>query len=373
MSGELLAERNPAEEALTAAFDSQGASGARAEAWARFAQLGLPHRRVEAWKWTDLRGRIGAEAAGAARAAPLEASRPADAVVTLDRAPTTAMPALAGAMAEGCAVYVLADGETLDLTSPSEGGHDILVVRAPAGARCRVVERYPLAGAALSNIALLFAVETGAELERIVLAPDAAAAVLVNTAAADVAEGAVFRQSTLAFGAALSRLETHVTVQGSDAQVSLNGVSLLAENRHADQTTVVTHAAPGAVTRETFRTVATDAASGVFQGKIKVERPAQKTDAEMSHAALLLSETAAVNAKPELEIYADDVQCAHGNAIGAIDENALFYLRQRGLPEARARALLTRAFLEEALAEIGAAPLRERLLEDINAWMKTHL
>jgi len=113
----------------------------------------------------------------------------------------------------------------------------------------------------------------------------------------------------------------------------------------------------------------TDKSRGVFQGKFHVRRPAQHTDAEMRHDALMLSDTSEIRSKPELEIYADDVACAHGNTIGQLDESALFYMRQRGIPLGEARALLTEAFVADVFDDLGDEDLRESLLGKIRAWL----
>lgn len=364
---------SPAETALADAFAQRAATPSQAAAWSRFAEQGLPHRRVEAWKWTDLRATTIGDMAGLTKPGALAASTAPVASVQAERPPREAMPALAGAFTEAVRVFTLADGDTLSLTGLAEGGHDMVAVTVPEGARCRVVERYPVGGGAFANIAVLYRLNAGASLERVVIAPGVEGGVVTVTAGVELDAEASFRQVSIALGAAAMRLETRVDIDGPGAEATLNGVTLLAGERHADQTTLAVHAAPNAVTRETFRTVATQAAQGVFQGKIKVDRLAQHTDAEMDHGALILSERAGVNAKPELEIYADDVQCAHGNAIGALDENAVFYLRQRGVPAARARALLTRAFIAEALEGLEEDALRTEIEALVEDWMETHL
>ena len=134
--------------------------------------------------------------------------------------------------------------------------------------------------------------------------------------------------------------------------VRLDGAYVLTGKRHSDQTTVVTHVGRDGVTTQLTKGVAADQARGVFQGRIVVERGADGTDARMAHHALLLSDRAEIDAKPELEIYADDVACAHGNTVGALDEAAIFYARARGIPEVQAKAMLTTAFLGEVVERI---------------------
>ena len=133
---------------------------------------------------------------------------------------------------------------------------------------------------------------------------------------------------------------------------------------------MVDHEAGGCQSREVFKTVLDDESRGVFQGKIIVRPHAQKTDAKMMTQALLLSDEAEADNKPELEIFADDVQCGHGATAGALDEDLLFYLMARGIPETEAEALLIQAFVGEAIEGIEHAGLRDALMEQVVAWLK---
>ncbi|MFT3725010.1 MAG: SufD family Fe-S cluster assembly protein [Hyphomonadaceae bacterium] len=182
-------------------------------------------------------------------------------------------------------------------------------------------------------------------------------------------EGATFRQLTIGDGARYARIETEIEITGPGAKVELSSIYMAAKGRHVDLTSLVKLDAPGAEVRQLVRGVARKGGRGVFQGKFLVERAAQKTDAEMQHNALLLEEGAEVFAKPELEIYADDVQCAHGNTAGQLNEDAIFYLRQRGIPDAIARAMITRAFLIEALPEWLDETLRIDVEARIDTWL----
>ncbi|MDP3492953.1 MAG: SufD family Fe-S cluster assembly protein [Hyphomonadaceae bacterium] len=182
-------------------------------------------------------------------------------------------------------------------------------------------------------------------------------------------KGATFRQFIVAGGAHYARIETDIEIAGSAAKVELNGVYLVAKGRHADLTSQVVMQADHAEVRQLVRGAARKGGRGVFQGRFKVERAAQKADAKMEHNALLLEDGAEVFAKPELEIYADDVQCAHGNTAGHLDEAAIFYLRQRGLPEIEARAMITRAFLIEALPDWLDEVVRTEVEARIDTWL----
>ncbi len=352
------------EDALAAALP---AGELRAELTAH----GLPHRRVEEWKWTDLKTVLARFSADAGEVF-LNASRDPDAVAELSHEPSLMMPRLAAALGGDCAVFEPRDGETLNLDFTATGaGHRIVAITVPAGVEAIVHETYEAADGAFANIAINITVAEGARLTRIVEQREAPGAALVVTSGLSLAAGASIAQTTLGLGAKLARLETHVRHAGEGAELSLNGAYVLAEGLHLDQTSLVRHAGPHGVTEELFKGAVAKGGRGVFQGKIHVDQPAQKTDAQMQHRGLLLDAGAEIDAKPELEIYADDVVCAHGNALGAIDEDALFYMRQRGLEEATARAMLTRSFLAEPIEKIENEALREALLRRLADRLET--
>jgi Fe-S cluster assembly protein SufD len=170
-------------------------------------------------------------------------------------------------------------------------------------------------------------------------------------------------------GAALTRQQFFVTQTGPDVVLNLRGATMLRGRQHCDSTMVVDHALPGGTSRETFKTVLDDEARGVFQGKIIVRPHAQKTDGKMASHSLLLSEDAEADNKPELEIFADDVQCGHGATSGDLDEDLLFYLKARGIPHKEAEALLIQAFLGEAIEGVAHEGLREALIAPVTAWL----
>ncbi len=157
---------------------------------------------------------------------------------------------------------------------------------------------------------------------------------------------------TLTLGGRTRRAEFHARLRGPGATVHLNAAQMLGGDQVGDVTTVVMHDAPLCASRQTVKNVLTGHARGVFQGRIEVERVAQKTDGYQMSQALLLSPDAEIDCKPELQIYADDVKCSHGATIGELNTDQLFYLRARGIPEAEARSMLVRAFLDDALQAV---------------------
>lgn len=246
--------------------------------------------------------------------------------------------------------------------------HARVGVIVKAGADLTLLESLEGEGRAyFSNYLLELFIEPGARCERLTLADDEADALAFVSAEVHLSPGATFRQTGVTTGAKLQRFETHVRHPGQGASVRMDGLYALSGERHADLTSVVTHAGLDGQTSQLVKGVVRDAARGVFQGKIVVERGADGTDARMAHNALILSDRGEVDAKPELIIYADDVQCAHGNTVGTLDESALFYMQQRGLPADEARALLTQAFLFEVVDRIEHEGAREVVREWLTA------
>ena len=213
-----------------------------------------------------------------------------------------------------------------------------------------------------------FTVEEGATLNRVVLQFSDAPA--LSMARIHLKEGARFNQFVLAEGGKLARIETHVTAAAPQAQMMLNGVYLAGAGKHADLTSVIDMQAPACAAEQLIKGAARTGGRGVFQGRIHVARRAQQTDARQYHHALILEDGAEIDAKPALEIYADDVSCAHGNTCGGLDEAALFYMQSRGIPEAEARALLTEAFLLAAAPDWLPNEVRALVEGRIGAWLR---
>jgi Fe-S cluster assembly protein SufD len=319
----------------------------------------LPGRRDEAWRYSDLKGVL--------RAVPA-ASPPADAP---DGAPPLAQVqadneiVVVNGRADAMGFHARAGlPRTLRLRVVSRADHTVhqgaLTLDLEPEAELTLIETYEGSGSGyVSDFALAVSIGEGARLERIVLIDEPADAISISQAEVELQPGARFAQTVIASGARLQRHETNVRHPGGGAEARLDGLYLLAGRRHADLTTVLTHGGPDGATTQLTKGLVRDQARGVFQGRIVVEEGADRTDARMGHHALLLNDGAEVDAKPELEIYADDVSCAHGNTVGSLDEDALFYMRARGLPEAEARALLMEAFVGEVVDRIEHEPARD--------------
>jgi Fe-S cluster assembly protein SufD len=324
----------------------------------------LPSRRDEDWRWTDLRGLIREVPAASLALDP----------DSLGEGPWAIADVVLVANGHGPAeIIVPAGGQraiALRIVSRGDGSHAArLSIRLGEGAKLRLFESHEGEGGYLSHTALEITLANGAAMERLVLSDEAPDSVAVVHAEVTLGAGAEYGQTVLTAGARRQRFETRVLHPGAKTTVKLDAVYLLGGKRHADLTSVVTHEGPDGQTNQLARGVVRDQARAVFQGRIVVAEGADETDARMGHHALILSDRAEVNAKPELEIYADAVSCAHGNTIGALDEQALFYIRQRGVPEVEARAMLTEAFVGEVIDRIWNENARER----VRAWVAGRL
>lgn len=371
----------------------------RAEAGRTFAATGLPGRRLEGWRWTDIRSaarKLGEPRGGKPKAtvlrnptglefafgnnthsAPPEhaglrwrSEHLAEAVLPLDGIPMAALAAAGSWPKAQRLIEVLQSiNEPVRLSfSSGEGRHwSHARVRITAGVEATVIETHANPDE-ISSVLVEYDVEDGATLNRVIWQDGSSGAVMAAAGTVRLGKGARLNQTTLAFGAKIARIETRVLHAAGGSEAILNGVYMVSAGKHADFTSHVQHAAPSCVTRQVVKGLARAGGKGVFQGKFLVERDGQKTDAQMQHNALLLEDGAEINAKPELEIYADDVTCNHGNTSGQMDAAALFYMRQRGIPEAEARAMLAESFVAETLSGAGE-PWADQLMEEARAWL----
>ncbi|MBI5264907.1 MAG: Fe-S cluster assembly protein SufD [Bradyrhizobium sp.] len=398
------------------------------QAFETYERLGLPHRRIEEWKYTDLRALVRevlplapapdaaalARAGAAIKAHAIDGARRlvlvdgvfvpelsdvaavgagvsvrelSDVLETdargdlLQTASTDAMISLNAAMATDGVVLTIADGA--ELAAPIHLIHVATAASASAftrshlsignGARVTLVETFIAAegaGAYQVNDAVILWIGDEADVSHVRLMADASDAVNITSQVVTVGARVKLNFFNMTSGGAVSRLQGFFTLAGEGSELSINGVNLLKDKEHGDLTLVVDHTVPGCTSRETFRAVIDDRAHSVFQGRIIVRPDAQKTDGKMMTRALLLSDEAEADNKPELEIFADDVACGHGATTGAIDESLLFYLRARGLPEKEAQALLIQAFVGEAIEQIANDALRETVEDAAQRWLE---
>lgn len=398
MSGTPTVTQNavPALEAFVARAAGQGAA---------LADTGLPTRRVEAWRYTPLRSIADTAWQKAVPLSTETATALLDHLVlpetgarmvygngqllsTLSALPETVRQAsenvsslkgvfsatLNTALGErGLDIRVPAgtDAGLLTLVSLSDGQdvsthlqHRIVL---EDGASLTLYDVSAGEGRYIANPRFDIVVGKGATLRHVKVQRESLTATHLAIVSADVAEKGEYDSFTLNQGSSLARHEAVVTLGAPHAMAHVNGVQIVDGQRLNDLTSMIHHAAPDGSSRQTVKTVLSEAGQGVFQGKILVDRVAQKTDGYQMNQALLLSEKAQINSKPELEIYADDVKCSHGATVGALDDEQLFYLRSRGIAEADARDMLVRAFLIDALDLVSDEGLRDLLLRSMTS------
>jgi Fe-S cluster assembly protein SufD len=297
---------------------------------------------------------------------------------TLSHPEREAVVALNTMLAEDGAILTVAEGVDagmlvlVNLALETEGRsiafHPRHAIRLAPGAKLTIVELAMGRGRYLHNPVTEIDVGVGATLTHVRLQDEAAEAFHLATIYAEIQSGGFYDAFTLSLGGRVSRVEFHARLAGPDATVHLNAAQLLGGVQHGDVTTVVAHDAPRCASRQAVKNVLNGRARGVFQGRIEVDRVAQKTDGYQMSQALLLSPEAEIDCKPELQIFADDVKCSHGATIGELNADQLFYLRARGIPEAEARAMLVRAFLADALDAVTNEPARVFLDGVVDGW-----
>jgi Fe-S cluster assembly protein SufD len=403
----------------------------RQQAFDDFAKNGLPTRRVEEWKYTDLRvlmrdvaplapvpdkAALG-RAASAIQSLGIDGSQKlvlvdgvfapelsssfednagvrvqllnailddesnavrADLLRTLVSDP---MLSLNAALATDGVVVFVREGATPSnpihivhvATSSRTAAVTRSLIKVDAKAKVTLIESFVSANGVQgyqTHDAVVLWIGDDADVQHVRLMDDAIDAANISSAIVTIGSRCQFNTFSLTSGGAVSRYQSFIKLAGENSNLTTNGVNLLRGQQHGDCTFVIEHAVPNCTSREVFRAVLDDRARSVFQGRLIVKPLAQKTDGKMMTRALLLSDEAEVDNKPELEIFADDVACGHGATVGALDESLLFYLRARGLPERAAQALLIQAFVGEALESIVDDQLREIATSAAVRWLE---
>jgi Fe-S cluster assembly protein SufD len=435
MNAEVRAIKTPAEQALSTAYEGargklpgKGAVAAlRDEAFKRFDAQGLPHRRIEEWKYTDLRALMrdafplaappdAAAKVRAKNAGKIFASLDCRRLVFVDGAfvpelsdltpeQGLTITTMAEALAKGDALVanhvgkvfetddaavalntaLMGDGGVIEIAAGTElkrpihlvfasvsdtpnasFTHSLIVVEK--GAKALIAESHD-GGVAQVNAALELVIGDGAQVDYFKATQTRG----LHVGSLLLTAGAKATFNTFAFNAdaALVRNQCFMRFAGEGSHGAIRGVNLLRGKEHVDTTLLIEHSAGHCDSREQFKSVIDDAGHNVFQGKIVVKPHAQKTDSKMMTRALLLSDDAEADNKPELEIFADDVVCGHGATAGALEPGLKFYLMSRGIDEARAEALLIQAFIGETVEEIAHEGFRDALMGAALRWLES--
>jgi len=356
----------------------------RADAVATLRTQGVPHRRIEEWKYSDLKTALEPANDSIAATAAWSIENVPTGVTLFDLADLSAapewvrahfgkaaaaetVPAASLALAEGgFALHVARNAVVTEAVRVglSANGHVRALVVLEDGAGLTLIEQQSATGA-FRNTGVEIVVGANARLTHVRLAQAAPNNVQIEDIAVRVARGGLYRAHLFTGGAELSRLTLRMTLKELGANAELSGVSVLGGSLHADVTTHVYHAAGETQSTQLFKHVAGGKSRAVYQGKITVAKGADKSDSRQTAKALLLGERAEADLKPELEIFADDVKCAHGAAVGDLDADSLFYLRARGIPEQEARNMLLRAFLREAVDDVADEAIRATLWQSV--------
>jgi len=356
----------------------------RADAVATLRTQGVPHRRIEEWKYTDLKTALEPANDSIAATAAWSIENVPTGVTLFDLADLSAapewvrahfgkaaaaetVPAASLALAEGgFALHVARNAVVTEAVRVglSANGHVRALVVLEDGAGLTLIEQQSATGA-FRNTGVEIVVGANARLTHVRLAQAAPNNVQIEDVAVRVARGGLYRAHLFTGGAELARLTLRMTLKELGANAELSGVSVLGGSLHADVTTHVYHAAGETQSTQLFKHVAGGKSRAVYQGKITVAKGADKSDSRQTAKALLLGERAEADLKPELEIFADDVKCAHGAAVGDLDADSLFYLRARGIPEQEARNMLLRAFLREAVDDVADEAIRATLWQSV--------
>ncbi|VVT24782.1 SufBD protein [Sphingomonas aurantiaca] len=354
--------------------------------------LDLPSTREESWRWGDpaaiaaAAGLPRGEALAGAWFLDLEGARAVfvDGVLDAGRsdlrhvaiAPLEGGEHVLGRRTTGngwsLRVDANASAELIQIVHIATGGDNQLpaeIVLA-GGAQASVVETY--VGTGWSNRSTRMTLGAGAKLTRAVRLLQASGFVSLRDEA-DVGAGASLIVTVLGAGDAGTRIDGAITVSGDDAFAEYGGALLTRNAQKQECALSVRHAALNGQSKQIWRAVAADTSTASLAARVEVARDAQKTDGVQSLRGLLLKRTATVNLKPELEIFADDVKCAHGATVGELDQRALFYMQSRGIPHAKAQALLTRAFVGDAFAQIADETVRDAFVADADAWLEAAL
>ncbi len=358
----------------------------RAEALESFRVRGMPHRRFEHWRYSDLRAVLDAgqvAQAGTAHwsipalpegveqfdlAAPNAPAWVLKAYGTIGNRPTMEEASLA--FSDGGVALRVPAGTTIAEPIRLEiagGGNLRWLVVVEEGASATIFEPHGSDVGLLRNVGVDVALSEGAALTHIRFAPFTPKSFVVEHIAVAVSARAQYRAHFANFGARLSRTELHITLGGEGAEAHLSGVTVLGHDGHADVTSHIEHAAGKTLSTQLFKHVAGGKSRAVYQGKITVREGANGSDSRQTARALLMSERAEADLKPELIIFADDVKCAHGATAGDLDPESLFYLRSRGIPEKEARRILINAFLQEAVETILDEDLRAAVWHEVEA------
>lgn len=340
----------------------------RRDAFAAFNDLGFPVVKNEDWKYTNV-APIGKEEWKVSRIGTDAAKLDAKYGDLLKRFnyERNGFTALNLAFAEFVTITIPKEtklDEPIEISFAAEGGTAIfphILIIAEAGSKATILETYGGTGKSFTNAAVQIMVEDNANLTHYRVQKESAEAFHVGTTEVSIGRGSLYNSTNINLGGALSRHDIDVKFTEEGGEAFVDGLYMLNGSQHADTHSIIDHLVPNCTSHQNYKGVLNDKSRAVFNGKVFVRENAHGTDAQQSNKNLLLSNEARVDTKPQLEIFNDDVKCSHGATVGQLEEEELFYLLTRGLPENLARNLLTYGFAEEIISKIGIETIKSEL------------
>lgn len=340
----------------------------RRDAFAAFNDLGFPVVKNEDWKYTNV-APIGKEEWKVSRIGTDAAKLDAKYGDLLKRFnyERNGFTALNLAFAEFVTITIPKEtklDEPIEISFAAEGGTAIfphILIIAEAGSKATILETYGGTGKSFTNAVVQIMVEDNANLTHYRVQKESAEAFHVGTTEVSIGRGSLYNSTNINLGGALSRHDIDVKFTEEGGEAFVDGLYMLNGSQHADTHSIIDHLVPNCTSHQNYKGVLNDKSRAVFNGKVFVRENAHGTDAQQSNKNLLLSNEARVDTKPQLEIFNDDVKCSHGATVGQLEEEELFYLLTRGLPENLARNLLTYGFAEEIISKIGIETIKSEL------------
>ena len=344
----------------------------REAAFAAFTAMGFPSLKNEDWKYTNV-APIASEKWTVERVLPLAEPLEGDfaALAGKFHFGRNGFAALNAAFGEFICIRIPKETVTerpIELNFAAAGGAAIfphVLVIAEAGSKATIVESYAGPERSFTNTAVQVVVEDNANLTHYRVQKESPESFHVGTTEVSVGRGSLYNSTNINLGGAISRHDIDVKFTAEGGEAFVDGLYMLNGSQHSDTHSVIDHVVPNCVSHQSYKGVLNDRSRGVFNGKVFVRENAHGTDARQSNKNLLLSNDARVDTKPQLEIFNDDVKCSHGATVGQLEEEELFYLLTRGLPDALARNLLTYGFAEEIIRKIDIDSIKNDLDESV--------
>lgn len=339
----------------------------RERAYAYFAENGFPQVKSEDWKYTNVGPVVGGQwsvVTGGESAQIFESDLELLKRFNFERNGFTALNLAFGELKVITIAKDTSVPEPIEISFAADGGSAIfphVIVIAEAGSKATIVETYSSPAKSFANAAVQIVVEDNASLTYCRVQKESTDALHYGVTEVTVGRGGVYNSTNINLGGALSRHDIELKFAAEGGEAWIDGLYMLNGSQHHDTHSIIDHTVPNCTSHQTYKGVLNDHSRGVFNGKVFVRENAHGTDAQQSNKNLLLSNDARVDTKPQLEIFNDDVKCSHGATVGQLEEEELFYLLTRGLPETLARNLLTYGFAEQIINKIGIESIKKEL------------